>query len=129
MSENKQYPRALLPFYVLVIYVLVQFFWWSYLMVDQTKTIHQQQIVMLGNDAGKQAKLQGELQRKWFMIAGEGSVFLALMLLGIFQVRKAFKKEGELLSRQKTFLHSVTHEFKSPVASLRLQIETLLKRN
>ncbi|HXB13459.1 MAG TPA: HAMP domain-containing sensor histidine kinase [Bacteroidia bacterium] len=129
MSQAKQYPRALLPFYVLVIYVLVQFFWWSYLMVDQTKTIHEQQIVMSANDLGKQAKLQGELQRKWFMIAGEGSVFLALMLLGIFQVRKAFKKEGELLSRQKTFLHSVTHEFKSPVASLRLQIETLLKRN
>jgi two-component system phosphate regulon sensor histidine kinase PhoR len=129
MSPKKQFPRALLPFYVLVIYVLVQFFWWSYLMVQQTKTINEQQVAMAIGDVTKQAHLSEELKRKWFMIAGEGSVFLGLMLLGIFQVRKAFRKESELLARQKTFLHSVTHEFKSPVASLRLQIETLLKRN
>jgi len=76
-----------------------------------------------------QAQIQRQLHAKYYMIIGEGSVFLGIMLIGIFQVRKAFKKESELLARQKTFLHSVTHEFKSPVASLRLQIETLLKRN
>jgi len=98
-------------------------------MVEQTKIIHGQQVALVMGDTAKQALLQEELHRKWFMIAGEGSVFLGLMLLGIFQVRKAFRKESELLARQKTFLHSVTHEFKSPIASLRLQIETLLKRN
>lgn len=129
MKSNKLYSRALLPFYILVIYVLMQFFWWSYLMVDQTKTIYEQQMTMTPNDATKHAVLQKELERKRVMIAGEGSVFLVLMLVGIFQVRKAFRKEAQLLARQKTFLHSVTHEFKSPIASLRLQLETLLKRN
>lgn len=129
MKQNKQYPRALLPFYVLVIYVLVQFFWWSYLMADQASIIYQQNVAIAAGDMAKQALLHKELHGRWFMIAGEGSVFLALMLIGIFQVRKAFRKESELLARQKTFLHSVTHEFKSPIASLRLQIETLLKRN
>jgi signal transduction histidine kinase len=128
MKQKKQFSGALLPFYVLVIYVVVQFLWWSYLMVNQTNTIYSQQIAM-SNDATKQALLNAELHRKWIMIAGEGSVFLVLMLIGIFQVRKTFRKESELLARQKTFLHSVTHEFKSPIASLRLQIETLLKRN
>jgi signal transduction histidine kinase len=33
------------------------------------------------------------------------------------------------VAKQKTFLHSVTHEFKSPVASMRLQLETLQKRS
>lgn len=129
MKQKKQYPRALIPFYILVIYVVVQFFWWSYLMADQAKIIYQQNVAMAAGDMAKQALLHKELQGRWFMIAGEGSVFLALMLIGIFQVRKAFRKESELLARQKTFLHSVTHEFKSPIASLRLQIETLLKRN
>lgn len=98
-------------------------------MVQQTKTINEQEVAIVNGDTAKRAALQADLQRKWIMIAGEGSVFLGLMLIGIFQVRKAFRKESELLARQKTFLHSVTHEFKSPVASLRLQIETLLKRN
>lgn len=70
-----------------------------------------------------------ELRRRWIMIGGEGAVFLSLMVVGIYRVQRSFRKEGELLSRQKTFLHSITHEFKSPVASMRLQLETLLKRN
>jgi len=98
-------------------------------MVNQNNIIYDQQILMASGDSAKQALLHAELQRKWFMVIGEGSVFLVLMLIGIYQVRKAFRKESELLARQKTFLHSVTHEFKSPIASLRLQIETLLKRN
>jgi len=98
-------------------------------MVNQNNIIYGQQIVMAAGDMAKQAALHAELQRKWFMIGGEGSVFLVLMVIGILQVRRAFKKESELLARQRTFLHSVTHEFKSPIASLRLQIETLLRRN
>jgi len=88
--------------------------------------IYKQQLALNSDNI---VALKTQLQAKYYMIIGEGSVFLGLMLLGIFQVRKAFKKESELLARQKTFLHSVTHEFKSPIASLRLQIETLLKRN
>jgi signal transduction histidine kinase len=129
MKLTRQYSRALLVFYVLVIYVLMQFFWWTYLMVDQTKTIYEQQTILAANDAAQLTKLQHALDRKWAMIAGEGSVFLLLMLIGIFQVRKAFRREAQLFTQQKTFLHSVTHEFKSPIASLRLQLETLIKRN
>jgi len=95
-------------------------------MAQQSNMIYKQQLALNSDNI---VALKTQLQAKYYMIIGEGSVFLGLMLLGIFQVRKAFKKESELLARQKTFLHSVTHEFKSPIASLRLQIETLLKRN
>ncbi len=114
MKDHNNYRRALLSFYLMVVYVLLQFFWWLYLIVAQTRIIYH---------------TPDELQRRWWMIGGEGSVFLTLMLIGVFQVRKAFNKEILLVARQKTFLHSITHEFKSPIASLRLQLETLLKRN
>lgn len=104
----------MLPFYLMVVYVLLQFFWWAYLILDQTKVIYTE---------------PAELRRRWIMIGGEGSVFLTLMFIGIYRVQRAFRKEGELLARQKAFLHSITHEFKSPIASLRLQLETLLTRN
>jgi len=98
-------------------------------MAEQSREIYAQHLSIPNlSDLAKEA-LHRQLVGKYYMIMGEGSVFLLLMLIGIAQVRKAFKKESELLARQKTFLHSVTHEFKSPVASLRLQIETLLKRN
>ena len=98
-------------------------------MAEQSREIYTQHLTIPDLSEGAKEALHKQLLGKYYMIMGEGSVFLLLMLIGIAQVRKAFKKESEFLARQKTFLHSVTHEFKSPVASLRLQIETLLKRN
>ncbi len=98
-------------------------------MAEQSREIYTQHLSIPNlSDAAKEV-LHRQLMSKYYMIMGEGSVFLLLMIIGIAQVRKAFRRESEFLARQKTFLHSVTHEFKSPVASLRLQIETLLKRN
>jgi len=98
-------------------------------MAEQSREIYAQHLTIANLSDMDKEVLHRQLLAKYYMIMGEGSVFLLLMLVGIAQVRKAFKKESEFLARQKTFLHSVTHEFKSPVASLRLQIETLLKRN
>jgi K+-sensing histidine kinase KdpD len=47
--------------------------------------------------------------------------------VGILQIRKTFKKETELAQQQKNFLLSVTHELKSPIASTKLQLQTLQK--
>lgn len=63
------------------------------------------------------------------MIAGEGIVFISLLSLGVVMTRKAFKKEVEFTRQQKNFLLSVTHEFKSPIAALQLNLQTILKRN
>ncbi len=73
-------------------------------------------------------KLNERLHRRWIMIAGEGSVFVCLLLLGIYQIRKSFNKETALANQQKNFLLSVTHELKSPIASAKLQLQTLQKR-
>jgi K+-sensing histidine kinase KdpD len=48
-------------------------------------------------------------------------------LLGGYQIRKTFQKENALALQQKNFLLSVTHELKSPIASTKLQLQTLLK--
>ena len=80
------------------------------------------EIVLKGNE------LNEKLRSRSIMIAGESSVFVALLLVGIFQIRKTFKKESALAQQQKNFLLSVTHELKSPIASTRLQLETLQLR-
>jgi signal transduction histidine kinase len=56
-------------------------------------------------------------------------VFLALLILGIGMVRKAFRKEFLLARQQKNFLLSVTHEFKSPLAGIKLSLQTLQKHH
>jgi K+-sensing histidine kinase KdpD len=75
-----------------------------------------------------QQLLNEKLHKRWLMIAGEGTVFALILGLGIYRTRSTFKKEFELSKQQKNFMLSITHELKSPIASARLQIETLLKR-
>jgi len=75
-----------------------------------------------------QEQLNEKLHKRWLMIVGEGTVFALILGLGIYRTRSTFKKEFELSKQQKNFMLSITHELKSPIASARLQIETLLKR-
>lgn len=80
-----------------------------------------EEIMLKGNE------LNDKLHKRWLMISGEGTVFITLLLLGIVQIRKTFKKEEELNLQQKNFLLSVTHELKSPIASAKLQLQTMQK--
>lgn len=62
------------------------------------------------------------------MIAGEGFVFLGIMTYVIIRIHINLKKETALARQQKNFLLSVTHELKSPIASIKLIFETIQKR-
>lgn len=128
--------RPLLFFYILVAYVLLQFAWWSYLMIEQNNEIYRlktqinlfqhhdpQLIIEKGNE------LEKKLHGRWMMIAGEGLVFLILLSVAFLRVQKTFKREADLSHQQKNFMHSITHELKSPIASVKLGLETLLKRD
>jgi signal transduction histidine kinase len=134
-GEPRKTSGALLIFYILVIYVAFQFLWWSYLIIDLSHEILTCKMELISaystpaQSRIKLALLHREMAGKWFMVIGEGSVFLVILALGVVMVRRSFRKEKELVEKQNTFLHSITHEFKSPVASLQLQLETLQKRN
>jgi len=134
MNSTPKKSKPLFWFYILVAYVLVQFVWWSYSMIQQYNEISylKSQINVLNgeslNDIVKSGnELNAKLHARWIMIAGEGSVFIAILLIGIYQIRKTFKKETALAQQQKNFLLSVTHELKSPIASTKLQLQTLQK--
>ena len=123
-------------FYLLVIYILLQFTWWSYLLVElNTEVIdHKIENVQLRDlspeqKMAEQKILQGKLRERWWMVIGEGSVFLVLLVLGSIQTLRSFRKEMVLARQQKNFLLSVTHEFKSPLSSIKLYLQTLLKHD
>jgi signal transduction histidine kinase len=61
--------------------------------------------------------------------AWEGAFFLAVLLAAMAVVHRAVREEAELRQRQENFLAAVSHELKSPLASLRLSVETLAMRD
>lgn len=83
---------------------MVELFWWGYLLV----------------------KLQPE---RTTMILGEGSIFLFILVVGAYVMITSHKRELKLSEQKRNFLLSVTHELKSPLASIKLTIQTILKRN
>ena len=126
--------RPLIFFYVLVVYVLLQFVWWAYMLFNLNNEIHLLKLELIANSfsgieqiAEQQAELDSKLYARWVMIIGEGAVFLSLLAFGIYRVRKTFKQEILLSRQQQNFLLSVTHELKTPLASNKLFLQTLEK--
>ncbi len=59
----------------------------------------------------------------------EGGFFLFVLGGGILVLWRVLRREADLLNRQQNFLAAVSHELRSPLASLRLTTETLLLRD
>ncbi|MCA9245630.1 MAG: HAMP domain-containing histidine kinase [Planctomycetales bacterium] len=57
-----------------------------------------------------------------------GTTFLAVLLVGVILYLALSIKAINLTSRQQNFIDSVTHELKSPIASLKLYLQTMDRR-
>ena len=90
-------------FYCLIIYAIFQLIWWG-------------RLLLIANPNSKG------------MVLGETAVFLFIFFVGAYYLQKAIDQERKLHHRQKNFLLSVTHELKSPLASIKLYLQTILKR-
>lgn len=58
------------------------------------------------------------------MFAYEGPFFVLVVLSGLWIIARNLRAERELKRRQQNFLAAVTHEFKTPMSTLRLLVET-----
>jgi K+-sensing histidine kinase KdpD len=126
--------RTTLIFSVLVGYIFLQFLWWEVLLVRQSNDIitKEQKITAISSTNDRLIERDIELlekkkMKRVYMITGEGTVFLLILLFGIYLVRRSVKKETQLANQQKNFISSVSHELKTPIAATKLQLQTLIK--
>ncbi|MFM6954801.1 MAG: sensor histidine kinase [Sphingobacteriaceae bacterium] len=96
--------KALFIFYLIAIYAFAEMMWWGWLLLKAEP---------------------GRME----MIVGETIVFLCLFIIGVVQIHKTLNGREKLQEQQKNFLLSVTHELKSPLASIKLSLQTILKRD
>lgn len=116
----KGQPRALLLHYLLLGYVVLQFSWWAYLLYDLNVELYDLKVMSAPGSV-----VDNELGRKLWMILGEGSVFLSLLLFGAFYIRKYLLREQRLAHQERNFLLATTHELNSPLAAVKLNLQTL----
>jgi signal transduction histidine kinase len=96
--------RSFIIFYALIIYALSELIWWGYLLVK-----------LMPSSLG--------------MILGEGSIFIIVFFVGAYFLHRSIMRERKLQEQKKNFLLSVTHELKSPLASIKILLQTIQKRH
>lgn len=117
--------RTRLIFLLLAGYVLFQFFWWAFHIVTLHGEIRDLQLEIIPEAA---ERVNNIYDQKVWMVIGEGIVFVGLLLFGLWRIGEYLRKEAELARQERNFMLAVTHELKTPVATLRLFLDTLRSR-
>ncbi|MBN1142176.1 MAG: HAMP domain-containing histidine kinase [Deltaproteobacteria bacterium] len=112
-------------FHPLVVFIVVQLAWllvvvgWLYWFLGSQRKLRE-----------AAEKFRPELLAGWmdWVVLAEGLVLLATILAGVYVIFLYWSRQAALLREQKAFIAQVSHELKSPVASIQLHLETLKLR-
>jgi signal transduction histidine kinase len=94
--------------------------WWMYDHVHYALSVEQR----FAADPTVAADSDARVNR----VLWEGGFFLAVLIGGMIVLTRTLRHDWELRRRQQNFLAAVSHEFKSPLASIQLAAETLVLR-
>lgn len=122
---------------LLLVYVIAALSFWWLSLEKQSKAIYDQEIEALNTKVNRteqpilyQNKLEAialkkATRSKQYM--GEGLTFLVVILIGSSIVFTTYRLNSKLARQQNNFMLSVTHELKSPIAAIKLILQTLEK--
>jgi signal transduction histidine kinase len=66
-------------------------------------------------------------RRRVVLVVLEGTFFLAAMVSAVFLLWVALRREGERERQHQNFVSAITHELKTPLAGIRVALETVLR--
>ncbi len=121
-----------LVYWFLLVYMVAALCWWFIALEKQNQDITNIRLSTLQkDDPGYYAKvvaIEDNKKRKTTQYIGEGTTFLALMVVGAVFVFRATRRQLLLSQQQQNFMMAITHELKTPIAITQLNLETLQKR-
>ena len=135
--RKKKIRRATIIYWTLLIYIVAALVWWFISLERQISEMRDLRLAELNSTIDK-AKNPGEYGMKWKNInmeykrestkyLGEGSIFLLLILVGAWFVYRSVRQQFTIDRQQQNFMMAVTHELKTPISVIRLNLETLQK--
>ncbi len=68
-----------------------------------------------------------EYRRRIVMMVSEGAFFAILLIVFMGLLWRAFRRDVELERQHRNFLSAITHELKSPIAAIRIALETVVR--
>lgn len=124
-------------------YMTMAFGWWALHLWRQNEHLFKTEVDLLewrlsaGNGINvtelAHTKEYQLLEKKYHsahkMIMGESLFMVFCLLIGLYLINLSAKRQLATARQQRNFLLSITHELKSPLASIQLALETIRKRN
>lgn len=136
-------PRLPLITYLIIAYMVLAFGWWSVLLLRTNKAAHEANVEIIALRMAVQreidqpgdfrateayADLAEDFRKSQNMIVGEAIVLVLSFGGGLWLLFKSLRREISAAEQQRNFLLSITHELKSPLAGIRLILETFQRR-
>lgn len=125
MGALRLSPRsALMIFLTLAGFTLAMVAWWVILMArltDEKVDIAEE----LGAAPEYIERLHQQEIKRQIMVGSEGVVFLVSLLVGVWLIYRSLVQAHQLRRLQENFLMAVTHELKTPLASMAVYLDTL----
>jgi signal transduction histidine kinase len=123
---------------LLLAYIITALVFWEIALQRQSGRIFYQEVMTLRSQLDSAANpalfsarytaLKRNRDVRTFQYAGEGSTFLVVIIIGALVVYNSLRRNMKLSRQQNNFMLSVTHELKSPIAAVKLNLQTLEKR-
>lgn len=126
-----------------ILFSLIAIAWWSILLFTLNRDAFQgkageNKMLMIADGKIKTdaeyletqfyKDLKADYERQEWMIVGESLVFILSIIIGVYLINRGYNKEIAAAQQRRNFLLSITHELKSPIASIKLVLETFIKR-
>lgn len=142
MNDRRYFQLRILS-YSVIAYMMLAFGWWSVLLFTKNQDAFdakKEQMMLVKIARGEIAnaaqlevdpdfqRLQKAYKKQESMILGEVLVFIFILGIGLWLIHNGYNKEIRSAEQRRNFLLSITHELKSPIASIRLVLDTIRKR-
>ena len=130
-GRKRRFALITVVYWFLLSYLVAALAWWYIELKQQNLEMYAFKRDLLRKDMADydilMDRITDERDRNAAQYAGEGLMFLVLTLLGAVFVYRAARRQIRYDMMQENFLMAVTHELKTPISILRLNLETMLK--
>lgn len=136
-SSRKQINRATFIYWLMLTYIVVALVWWFISLERQNHALADFRFKQLNATIDinvshelyhkELSEIVAERKRVTIMHLSEGLFFLALIIITAVFVFRSVRRQFKLQLQQQNFMMAVTHELKTPIAVVRLNLETMQK--
>jgi signal transduction histidine kinase len=119
--------KAIVLYWSAAAFVVALLAWWAFFFGRQgTLIAHRMESAGTPLSGEQIATLDGVGSDTRKMFLAEGGTLCVLLLLAMWFVLRTMTREIAIERQQKNFLSAITHELRSPIASARLYVESVL---